>query len=250
MKCINKYLIILLGLISVIPNICYANANTHSDISSKIVQPELTSLNAKFKTIECAQPCKKPKNSTWWMLRTPLQVELKNANSHNSELWTWENDQANYQFLMHDEKKVIEYSPVDLKMLNMPADSNRWQEVTSLVLQKDLASMKKTSLKKQYKGLALTQYNGKIEGIKTQIVWIASMQIPLQMTYFYPKHKVTINLLDLNTQSTTASATSEQTLNNYQRIDYADIGDMEHSAHAKMWLSKAHDAPGLHSHQH
>ena len=239
----------MLGLVGVNPVITYADANTHLNLNSKIVQLALTPLDAQFETIDCAQPCKKPSTITWWMLRTPTQVELKKTNSNNSELWIWENNQANYQFLMHDEKKVIEYSAVDLKMLNMAADSTKWQEVTNLVLQKDLAIMKKTRLKKQYKGLALAQYNGNIEGIKTQIVWIDNLQIPLQITYFYPKHKTIVNLLDVNT-STSASLLSEQILDSYQRIDYADIGDMEHSALAKKWLSKAQDAPGINSEHH
>ena len=239
----------MLGLVGVNPVITYADANTHLNLNSKIVQLALTPLNAQFETIDCAQPCKKPSTITWWMLRTPTQVELKKTNSNNSELWIWENNQANYQFLMHDEKKVIEYSAVDLKMLNMAADSTKWQEVTNLVLQKDLAIMKKTRLKKQYKGLALAQYNGNIECIKTQIVWIDNLQIPLQITYFYPKHKTIVNLLDVNT-STSASLLSEQILDSYQRIDYADIGDMEHSALAKRWLSKAQDAPGINSEHH
>ena len=249
MKCINSYLIFLLGLICVNPVITYANANTHLNLNSKTVQPALTPLNAQFETIECANPCKNSRNSTWWMLRTPTQVELKKTNSNNSELWTWDNDQINYQFLMHDEKKIIEYSVVDLKMLNMMTDSTKWQEVSNLVLQKNLTSMKKSSLKKQYKGLALAQYNGKIEGIKTQIVWIDSLQIPLQITYIYPKHKTIVNLLDVNT-STITSLLSEHALNSYQRIDYADIGDMEHSAFAKKWLYKAKDAPGINSEHH
>ena len=42
MKCINSYLIFLLGLIGVNPIITYANAITHSIVNSKIVQPALT----------------------------------------------------------------------------------------------------------------------------------------------------------------------------------------------------------------
>ena len=110
--------------------------------------------------------------------------------------------------------------------------------------------MKKTSLKEQYKGLALTKYHGEINGIKTDIVWIAALQIPLQMTYVYPQHQVTINLLNQGMQELNTKATSEQALLGYQRIDYADIGDMEHSAQAKMWLSKAEDALGINTHHH
>lgn len=243
---INGYLTVLACLMGIQPYSTYADSN----VGSKAAQLPLTPLSAEFETIECARPCKKPTNNSWWMWRTPSQVELKKANSSNSELWTWENGNANYQFLMHDEKKVIEYSQVDLKMLSFDTDNTKWQAVTSLVSQKDLANMKKIGLKKQYKGLTLTQYNGKINGIKTHIVWIAALQIPLQMTYVYPKHQVTINLLNQDVQISDVKATSERALLNYQHIDYADIGDMEHSAEAKMWLSKAEEAPGINAHHH
>lgn len=242
----HNYLVVLVGLMG----IQAFSANADSNAGSNLAQPALTPLSAQFETIECALPCNKPNNTTWWMWRTATQVELKKANSSNSELWTWDNGNVNYQFLMRDEKKLIEYSQIDLKMLDIAADHAKWQAVTSLVSQKDLGSMKKTSLKEQYKGLALTKYNGEINGIKTDIVWIAALQIPLQMTYVYPQHQVTINLLNQDVQALNAKATSEQALLGYQRIDYADIGDMEHSAQAKMWLSKAEDAPGINTHHH
>ena len=224
-------------------------------------QLPLTTLNAQFETTECKLPCNKTAKATktiWWMWRSPSQVELRKAESTSSELWTIEsNNQLYYQFLMHDEKRVIEYSPIDLKLLNsdltaMQTDTAKWQALTSLVTQKDLAGMKKTSLKKQYQGLNLTAYQGKINGIKTHITWIEALQIPLQLTYVYPKHQVSIQLLKQDSNVVSALATSEQTLQSYQRTDYADIGDMEHSPAAKVWLSKAHDAPGISklAHQH
>lgn len=242
----NSDLIVLAGLIAIQPFSSYAE----SIVGSNIAQPALMPLSAQFETIDCAHPCQKPNKSTWWMWRTDSQVELKKANSNNSELWTWDNGNANYQFLMHDEKKIIEYSQIDLKMLDIAADKVKWQALTSLVSQKDLGSMKKTGLNKQYQGLALTLYKGEINGIKTDIVWIAALQIPLQMTYIYPQHQVTINLLNPNVQTANVLASSEQALLGYQRIDYADIGDIEHSAQAKMWLSKAEDAPGISKHHH
>ena len=214
-------------------------------------QPALATLNAQFETTECALPCKKSIKTNWWMWRTPTQVELKKSNAANSELWTMQdNNQLNYQFLMHDEKRVIEYSSIDLKMLNMPADAEKWQALNSLVTQKDLASMKKTKLKKQYQGLDLTTYAGKINGIKTNITWIDALQIPLQMIYVYPKTKITIQLLKRDTTDLVAGATTAAQLQGYQQVDYADIGDMEHSSTAKVWLSNATDAPGMHTHGH
>lgn len=209
----------------------------------------LTNLNAQFETTECALPCKKSsalnKKTTWWMWRTPQQVELRKANENNSEMWQVdENHQLNYQFLMHDEKRVIEYSRTDLTMLGMQTDAAKWQAIASLVTQADLASLKKSSLKKQFNGLDLTQYSGNLNGIKTNIVWIEALQIPLSMTYIYPKQQLVVKLIQLNAKP--ENATTEAQLLAYQQVDYADIGDMEHSATAKIWLSKAHDAPGVH----
>lgn len=213
----------------------------------------LTSLNAQFETTECALPCKKNnlanKKNIWWMWRTPKQVELRKADANTSEMWQMdENQQLSYQFLLHDEKRAIEYSRTDLTMLGIRADVEKWQAITSLVTQADLASMKKSSLKKQFNGMGLTQYTGNLHGIKTNIVWVDALQIPLSMTYVYPKQQLIVKLIQLNAKPENAK-TAEQ-LQAYQQVDYADIGDMEHSATAKIWLSKAHDAPGVHSYGH
>ena len=160
-------------------------------------QPVSMPLNAKFETVACAIPCKKPVKTSWWMWRTPSQVELRTADSNNSELWQLNShQQLEYQFLMHDEKRAIEYATTDLNMLGMPTDLAKWQAVSHLVTQQDLAGMKKTSLKKQYQGQALSQYTGKINGVKSTITWIDALQIPLKMAFTYPKRQVTIQLLE------------------------------------------------------
>ncbi len=223
--------------------------NSHAQ--STVEGSALSALNAQFETTECARPCKKSIKHAWWMWRTPEKVELRKAQSANSELWELQADKTiSYAFLMHDEKKLIEYSDVDLKMLNQSMDANKWEALTRLVTQKDLASMQKKPLKRQYQGLSLTQYDGKLNGVETHITWVQALQVPLKMTYVYPKHQLTVNLLSHNMQQASVTATTEQTLQSYDRIDYTDIGDMEHAASAKVWLSKATDAPGLHSHQH
>ena len=149
----HNYLVVLVGLMG----IQAFSANADSNAGSNLAQPALTPLSAQFETIECALPCNKPSNTTWWMWRTASQVELKKANSSNSELWTWDNGNVNYQFLMRDEKKLIEYSQIDLKMLDIAADHAKWQAVTSLVSQKDLGSMKKNPPKRAIQRLSTDQ---------------------------------------------------------------------------------------------
>lgn len=234
--------LILLGFFGLTASI------THAEVA--LEDNALTTLNAQFETIECARPCKKSVKNSWWMWRTPEKVELRKVQSTNSELWLLEAGKISYSFLMHDEKKLIEYSDVDLRILNQSTDGKKWEAITRLVTQKDLANMQKKSLKKQYQGLSLTQYNGKINGVETHIIWVPALQVPLQLTYIYPQHQLTVNLVHHGVQKGLVIATTEQALLDYQRIDYTDIGDMEHSASAKVWLSKATDAPGLNSHQH
>lgn len=222
------------------------------DLTPQSGSMHLTTLNAQFETTACALPCKKGnenKKTTWWMWRTPQQVELKKANENTSEMWQMdENQQLNYRFLLHDEKRAIEYSHTDLTMLGMQTDEARWQAITSLVTQADLAGLKKSSLKKQFNGLDLTQYSGNLHGVKSSIIWIEALHIPLSMTYVYPKKELTVKLVQLNAKP--EDATTEEELQAYQQVDYADIGDMEHSATAKNWIAKAHHAPGVNSNRH
>lgn len=238
-----RYLLALTSFLGLSAAIAYAE--------NVLEDKAVTVLNAQFETTQCARPCKKFIKHSWWMWRTPEKVELRKAQSANSELWVLQADKTiSYAFLMHDEKKLIEYSDLDLKILNLSMDANKWEALTTLVMQKDLASMQKKPLKRQYQGLNLTQYDGKLNGIETHITWVPALQVPLKMTFVYPKHKVTVNLIRQGEQDPSVTATPEQALLGYESIDYTDIGDMEHSPSAKVWLSKATDAPGLHSHQH
>lgn len=237
-----RYMLVLMGFLGL--------SMPQAQAERPLEQPALTTLDAQFETAECARPCKKSVKTKWWMWRTPERVELRKAESSNSELWVLAAGQTSYSFLMHDEKKVIEYSDVDLKMLNQSMDAHKWEAITRLVTQKDLASMKKMMLKKQHQGLSLEQYDGKVNGVETHIIWVPTLQVPLKMTYIYPKQQVIVNLISHGQQDALLHAMTEQALDYYQHIDYVDIGDMEHSASAKVWLSKAAGAPGLHSHHH
>ena len=241
----------MLALASLLSYVFLGFSTPIAQAESAAEDTALTTLNAQFETTQCARPCKKALKHAWWMWRTPEKVELRKAQSANSELWQLQPDKSiSYAFLMHDEKKLIEYSDVDLKMLNQAMDAKKWEALTKLVRQKELDGMQKKTLKQQYQGLSLTQYDGKLNGVETHITWVPELQIPLTMRYVYPKHQVTMTLLSHNAPPATLTATTEQTLLSYDRIDYTDIGDMEHAASAKEWLSKATDAPGLNSHQH
>lgn len=224
----------------------------------------LPAIDARFETTECNIPCKKSVNSEWWLMRDTDQVELRDINSKSGklapkgELWKRNPDgKLGYLFLMHEDQRIIEYLFDDLKVLNIKADENKWQEITQLITEKELASLTKATHKtKPYHGALTEAYTGEINGTKIKLLWLPELHIPATIEYIYPKYRVTTRLRQLDVGSdkvitgADAPKSTETMLTSYQQVYYTDIGDMEQNDDAKEWLSKAQGAPGLHSHNH
>ena len=209
-------------------------------------------LNAKFETTSCELPCNsaaKQAKIQWWLLRNHQQVEKRKDNSNNSQLWLQAaHEQLHYFYLLHDEKRSIEYATLDLNMLGITTDQKKWQTLNSLIAIDDLAKLTKTQTKQQYQTYRLEQYSGVLNGVQTEVLWIVELQIPLQMSYLYPTQKITVDLMMRDAEQMPIAATTQQTLMSYQQVDYADIGDIEHSVVSAKWLNKVEDAPGIHAH--
>ncbi|MCB5190049.1 hypothetical protein LG198_04810 [Methylobacillus arboreus] len=211
----------------------------------------LPSLDARFETTQCAVPCQKPVKREWLMLREAGQVELRDVNAGNSELWQQQADGSlEYSYLIHGQKRAINYNPIDLRLLGINADQNKWQALTRLVTANDLASLEKKP-GQPYQQTPTEVYQGKLNGIETAITWIPALAIPLQVEYRYPRHEVTVKLVErYQGDKLPVAKTTEATLDAYQHVDFTDIGDMEHDKNALVWLAEAKGAPGVHVHQH
>jgi hypothetical protein len=224
----------------------------------------LQALDAKFETVQCAVPCKKAVKRDWWLMRMTNQVELRDVErkpaqlAKRGEIWKYSPDgKMGYLFLMHDDKRAIEYLFDDLKVLGIKSDENQWQITSQLISDAELSGLKKISKKPiVYQGYLTENYAGAINGAKVKLTWLPQLRIPVELEYVYPKSKVTIQLQQLNVAGDTIVAknispkTTEEILNSYQQVYYTDIGDMEQSDDAKEWLAKAQGAPGLHAHHH
>ncbi len=229
----------------------------------------LPTLDARFETVQCAMPCKKTVKRHWWLMRQSEQVELRDIDSKTGqlakrgEIWRHSPDgKTGYLFLMHEDKRAIEYLFDDLRVLGINADENQWQVTSQLISDTELAGLKKTSNKPvNYGEYSVESYTGTIHAgtvndAKVKLLWLPQLHIPVKIEYTYPKSKVTIQLRQLNVAGKTLSAnkpapkTTEEVLNSYQQVYYTDIGDMEQNDDAKEWLAKAQGAPGLHAHHH
>jgi hypothetical protein len=227
---------------------------------SQAAPTSLPNISVEWVTTQCAMPCEKSTQNTWWMFREGQQVELRNIDvktklpSQYSELWQRNPDnKLNYAFIMHDEQRAIDYLFDDLKILAIEANNQKWEVLTQLIPQDEMRQLKKTDRStEKFQGFATEEYAGEINGAKVNLLWIPELSIPAKLEYSYPQQKVTVNLqkiIDASAQNHTP-VSSTKLLDTYQRVYYTDIGDMEQNTEAQVWLAKAHGAPGLHSHHH
>jgi hypothetical protein len=223
-------------------------------------------VNARFETTQCATPCTdaSAKRLQWWLMREDDQVEIRNLYqngqpAHNSSLWMKKPaGQFNYSYLMHEDGRAIDYSDVDLKLLAIKTDAQIWQVKSQLITDEELAKLKKVPAdnQKQY-GQDVEKYVGELgNGVRTEVLWMPALKLPFTVQYHYPEHTVTIQMQALQTGTLAATDAAKPpkatlaTLSNYQHVDYADLGDMEHNPSEMQWLARAHGAPGLQAHNH
>jgi hypothetical protein len=238
--------------------------STFVQAENEQILSQTPSLDAQYETIQCATPCKKSVKRDWWLMRTSQQVELRDVEvksgqlAKRGEIWKHSPDgKTGYLFLMHEDKRAIEYLFDDLRVLGINTDENQWQVTSQLVSDAELAGLEKTGNKPEnYQGYPAENYTGIINDVKVKLLWLPQLHIPVKIEYTYPKSKVTIQLRQLNVAgkaliaNNQAPKTTEEVLNSYQQVYYTDIGDMEQNDDAKEWLAKAQGAPGLHGHHH
>jgi hypothetical protein len=223
----------------------------------------LPAVDARFETIKCAMPCKEAAETEWWMMRTPSTVEVRHVDAQTGELskrgemWKYSpNGKSTYLFMMHEDKRAIEYLFDDLKILGLGIDERRWQINTQLLTNEELASFEKAKGKSEaYQGYETEVYNGMIGKAQVRVLWLPALKLPAKLEYVYPTSTTTIKLKTLAANEklqaeNTVPRTTEAQLATYHHVYYTDIGDMEENPEAQTWIAKAAGAPGLHAHQH
>lgn len=213
--------------------------------SAPVTPAALPAVAAHFETTHCAIPCKKPISRQWHLLRDSRTIELRGNGAPFSELWRRLGDGGiDYVYVMHDERRAIEYSPVDLTLIGRQPD---WTRIGAILSPADLQGFKRGAAGR-HAGLATRRYTGTLGSAQVDVAWIPDLALPARLQYRYPDQTVTIRLLRRYADAPPVAPTTAATLAGYQLVDYADIGDMEEDAQAQAWIRKAAAAPG-HLHQ-
>lgn len=201
----------------------------------------LPAAAARFETTHCAVPCKKPVSRRWDLMRDAQTIELRGVGAPFSELWRRLGDgRVGYVYLMHDERRAIEYSPADLAMIDRAPD---WERIGALLSPREIERLASAGRGRQG-GLETQRYRGRLGKAKVEATWIPALALPAKLVYRYPGHTVSIRLVARHEGAAPAQPPAAAALASYALVDYADIGDMEGDPQAEAWIRKAAAAPG------
>jgi hypothetical protein len=202
---------------------------------------------AEFRTTTCSTPCRSPQVRHWFLLRDVHTVELRDARLPVSQLWQRDGHGATvrYSYAMHDEKRAVDYTSTDLALIR---HTPSWERLGSILTADEVASLTPVAGEQMAGGVTL--HRGSLEGAHVELQWNRPLALPQQVRFDHPTHTLTMELLRSFDHPGPVPATTPAVLAGYARVDFADLGDMEHDAAEQRWIRKALLAPGHVGHDH
>lgn len=161
----------------------------------------------------------------WYLWREATSIETANPATGQSTIWerTSAND-FSYRRIFHNDKRIVEYSPGEIKTRNATPD---WAKLASVISPQLLDELKRGG-KKTVFGQSAIRYIGNVGGQKVEVLWLEQAQIPARLQMSGKGQQMTMVLKDLYTQSPAGwPRVDEDKIAAYGLIDAADFGDME-----------------------
>jgi len=158
----------------------------------------------------------------WYLWRTDKSLEVSNAAGSFSEKWT-ATDQKTvfYQAIYHDKKFLLDFQPSDLKILGRQTDLETRRQLFPKHL---LAQLKQTG-KGFFKTYKTLKYQGEIAGVEYKVNWLPELNLAARIEKITSDGVVITKLEALYPLD--SSPYRQQSLEEYDDMDYADIGDNE-----------------------
>ncbi|MCP5159271.1 MAG: hypothetical protein H6975_07580 [Gammaproteobacteria bacterium] len=203
-------------------------------------------IAARFTTTSCALPCQQPRSSDWYFWRANDRVEIRADSSEVGEIWRRDaKGQVSFVYVEPLHRRGIEYSAVDLRMIH---HRRSWDELASIVPPAELAQLAPVG-ETEILGHKAQRYRGKLGARTLEVVWVPDLQLATQVINTGSDRQVTTELKSLLTDQDPIASISDDTLNDFQLVDFADVGDME-TNESMAWLKQALAAPGHEHHDH
>lgn len=207
----NKLLLITLLSALISPAIAFATpvtAQAAGKAGTQCANIEAAHLKAQYQVTNA-------KGHRWQMtlLRDGQEFIIQRDNT-TFEQWATNGEYVRY---FPVEKRSVTYRKGDLRALNIQHDHEQLYHVVSPALATNMA---KTKLK-QLPCFEAEGFAGKVNGMESQLDWIASIELPQQ---FNLGEVLSYQLITVEPYSHEAFVALTQ---GYQDIDFADVGDSE-----------------------
>lgn len=161
----------------------------------------------------------------WYLWREADSVETANPATAQNTIWqrTAPNDYS-YRRIFHNDRRVVEYTPGEIRTRNATPD---WAKLASVISPQLLDELKRSGKKTAF-GQSAVHYTGKVGGQKVDLWWLEQAQLPARLQMSGNGQQMTMVLKDLYAKSPAGwPRVDEDKIAAYGLIDAADFGDME-----------------------
>lgn len=161
----------------------------------------------------------------WYLWRDADSVETADLATGQNNIWERQG-KADYSYrrVFHQDQRVIEYTPGEIRTRNAQPD---WIKLASVISPELLATLKRGPSKMQF-GQKAVRYTGTLNGQKIDLWWLEQARLPARLHIVGPQQRMELKLKEIHAESPVAwpRATDER-IARYDKIDAADFGDME-----------------------
>jgi hypothetical protein len=159
----------------------------------------------------------------WQFERAGEYVEISAPSEHRAEQWTRDaTGRVWYARTFHTERKVIEYQPSDLALGGI---SGSWDQIRSVIDPRLLAGLERTTTVQEIAGHRAVLYRGREREVETEVWWIEDLGIPGLVSRRGRRTGSTLRLIGVSSIADRAAPRPPQ---DYELIDFSDLGDRHH----------------------
>ena len=208
---------------------------------------ELPPAAARYREQVIEMRSGRTRDGSWYFLRDGNLIETQNPEDKIAE--RWERDGAGrvtHARYFHLDRRIIDSSANELKSRGIEPD---WARLGAPYDPRELAWLRKIG-KTQALGQPASVYRGRMGDASVEVVWLDQARLPARVTRTNKAGKSVLTLAELHRAAPPSwPKLDSQATDEYQRIDVADLGDMESDPFVARVLRETRGGqPGGHAH--
>ncbi len=159
--------------------------------------------------------------SDWRLWRDGDRVQRELLATHRAEVWQRDGAALFHTLLFHDDRRGIEFEPVDLQMVGAQSS---WRQCAQVV-SPDLLSRLTAIRGGRSRGIDYVDYAGAVGDSTWRIRMRTDVALPLRVERRGPRETLRIDLTEMHALADAPWQPTSST--GYDMLDFADLGDHE-----------------------